>query len=138
VPVKHPGTYDVVLFVNAPRVVACFGMTLAGDPGKSPRPIARVTAIDPPARLAAGIPVRLRFALGEPARQESHGADDVRALALEAPGVWQQRTDLERLADGSYEFEFLPPQPGTYYVWIESESLGLARNNSQFHVYQVH
>lgn len=137
VPVKNPGAYNVILFVNSPRVVACFDMRLAGDAGNVARPIARITAIDPPKKLAAGVPVRLRFALGDAGSPEKRGASDVRALALEAPGVWQQRADLERLGDGSYAFEFVPPQPGIYYVWIESESLGLSRTNSQFHVYQV-
>jgi hypothetical protein len=51
--------------------------------------------------------------------------------------VWQQRADTARLPDGSYAFEFVPPDPGTYYVWLESASLGLANHHPQFTVYQA-
>lgn len=136
-PVKKPGVYDVVMFVDSPRVVACFGLTIAAEKEAVKKPLTRVTAIDPPRQLQAGSAVRLQFALSDPARKEQRHADDVRALAFEAPGVWQRRGDLKRLANGNYELEFTPPNAGTYYVWIESDALGLAHNNSQFSVYQA-
>ncbi len=136
-PVKKPGVYDVVMFVDSPRVVACFGLTIAAEKEAVEKPLTRVTAIDPPRQLQAGSAVRLQFALSDPARKEQRHADDVRALAFEAPGVWQRRGDLKRLANGNYELEFTPPNAGTYYVWIESDALGLAHNNSQFSVYQA-
>jgi hypothetical protein len=136
-PVKNPGTYDVVMFLDAPRVVACFGLTIAAEKEAVEKPVTRVTAIDPPRQLRAGTAVRLQFALSDPVRKQLRRADDVRALAFEAPGVWQRRGDLKRLANGNYELEFIPPSAGTYYVWIESDALGLAHNNSQFSVYQA-
>ncbi|QBB72336.1 hypothetical protein ELE36_19275 [Pseudolysobacter antarcticus] len=136
-PVKNPGAYDVVMFVDAPRVVACFGLTIAAEKEAVEKPVTRVTAIDPPHQLQAGAAVRLQFALSDVAHKELRHADDVRALAFEAPGVWQRRGDLKRLSNGNYELEFIPPTAGTYYVWIESDALGLARNNSQFSVYQA-
>jgi hypothetical protein len=51
--------------------------------------------------------------------------------------VWQQRGAVKRLADGNYEFDFVPPEAGTYYVWLESESLGLSKSNSQYQIYEV-
>jgi len=137
VPVNKPGRYDVVMFVDAPRVVACFELTVAGDTNKPQRRFTRVTAVDPPKQLVVGAAARLRFALSDPDERGLQPTTDVRALTIEAPGVWQQRADLKRLPDGNYEFEFVPPESGTYYVWIESESLGLARNNSQFKTYQA-
>ena len=136
-PVKKAGAYDVVMFVDSPRVVACFGLTIAAEKETVEKPLTRVTAIDPPRQLQAGAAVRLQFALSDPARKEQRHADDVRALAFEAPGVWQRRGDLKRLTNGNYELEFIPPNAGTYYVWIESDALGLAHNNSQFSVYQA-
>ncbi|WP_257385307.1 YncE family protein, partial [Tahibacter caeni] len=44
-PVTRPGTYDVALFADSPRLAACFPFTLAGA---APPPAApRVTAIEP-------------------------------------------------------------------------------------------
>jgi hypothetical protein len=136
VPVDRPGTYDVVMFVNAPRVVACFEMAVAPGAPAAPRP-AVVTALAPPAHLAAGTPARLRFALRSPAGEALPPAADVQARAFRAPGTWQQRSDVERLPDGSYAFEFVPPEPGTYYVWLESASLGLAHPRPQFQIYRA-
>ena len=135
VPIQQGGTYDVVMFVDAPRVVACFTTTIDA-PAKPEAPKLRVVAIDPPAHLQRGQPVQLHFAVQRDGTSAPE-AEDLRGLAFEAPGVWQQRRDLTRLADGSYAFDFVPPDAGTYYVWIESESLGLSRSNSQFQIYEV-
>jgi DNA-binding beta-propeller fold protein YncE len=138
VPVARPGTYDVVMFVNSPRVMACFSIAIFADSTSKPPPaITLVSALDPPAHLASGTPVRLRFALTDGDGHPLPPASDLRARAFRAPGVWQQRADTARLPDGSYAFEFVPPDPGTYYVWLESASLGLANHNPQFTVYQA-
>lgn len=133
-PVSKPGTYDVALFADSPRLATCFTFTQADTQPKPALP--RVVAVDPPAELAAGQPAQLRFALVDKtgARQESA---DVHALALLAPGTWQRRSTLAARGDGSYELAFTPPQPGMYYVWIESESLGLARRHRQFLIYEA-
>jgi hypothetical protein len=99
-------------------------------------PITRLLAVPPPTALKTGEVARLRFTLTDAAGR-SRRAADVRALAMEAPGVWQQRGDAVRLADGSYEFAFTPPSPGTYYLYVESGSLGLLRNSGQFLVYEA-
>jgi DNA-binding beta-propeller fold protein YncE len=137
VAVARPGTYDVVFFLDAPRVVACFALTIEPDNRTPPRPLTRVAAIAPPKVLPAGASARLRFALTGVTGRERRRAGDVRALAFEAPGIWQQRGDAITLADGTYEFEFTPPSAGIYYLYVESESLGLARNSGQFLVYEA-
>ncbi len=137
VPVAKPGTYDVVFFLDAPRVVACFALTVEPD-GSLPQPLrTRIAAVAPPQSLAAGEKTTLRFALVDPANGGKRRAADVRALAFEAPGIWQQRGDAKALANGTYEFAFIPPDSGTYYLYIESESLGLTSNSGQFLVYDA-
>lgn len=133
-PVTKPGTYDVALFADSPRLAVCFPFTLADT---APQPAApRVVALDPPAELAVGRPAQLRFALVDRggARRES---TDLHALTLLAPGIWQQRSTPVATGDGNYQLAFTPPQPGMYYVWIESESLGLARRHRQFLIYEA-
>jgi DNA-binding beta-propeller fold protein YncE len=137
VPVKKPGRYDVVFFLDAPRVVACFALNIAPATVAPKMTATRVTTIEAPKQLVAGEKTRLRFALLDADQGAPRRADDVRALAFEAPGVWQQRGDVTRLADGTYAFEFTPPESGMYYVWLESETLGLAPNNSQFVVFEA-
>lgn len=137
VPVNRPGAYDVVFFLDSPRVVACFALTVAPLRNEPEKPRTRITAIAPPSHLIAGQPVQLYFSLADPNEKTSRRATDVRALAFEAPGVWQQRRDVAVLPDGTYAFAFTPPEAGMYYVWLESESLGLAHNNSQFLVFEA-
>jgi DNA-binding beta-propeller fold protein YncE len=137
VPVNKPGKYDVVFFLDTPRVVACFSMEIAPLRTAPKKTVTRVAAIEPPTHLVAGESVRLRFALIDPEKNARRRADDVRALAFEAPGIWQQRGEVTALPDGTYAFEFIPPDTGMYYVWLESESLDLPPNNSQFLVYEA-
>lgn len=133
-PVTKPGTYDVALFADSPRLAVCFPFTLAG--AAPPPATPRVTAIDPPAELAVGQPAKLSFALIDASGTRRESAD-LRALALLAPGTWQQRGTPVARGDGRYELALTPPQPGLYYVWIESESLGLARRHKQFLIYEA-
>ncbi len=137
VPVTAAGTYDVVFFLDTPRVVACFALNVEPRDPTPARPAPRIAAIEPPRTLKSGEPARLRFALTDARGGRRRRARDVRALAFEAPGVWQQRGDAMPLADGSYEFTFVPPGAGTYYLYVESPSLGLARTSGQFLVYQA-
>jgi hypothetical protein len=136
-PVTKPGTYDVVFFLDAPRVVACFAMTIAPRDEQPKKAETRVTAVAPPPHLNAGESVRLRFALVDAEKGAPRRANDVRALAFEAPGIWQQRADVQQLPDGTYAFEFIPPDTGMYYVWLESETLGLMPNNAQFIIFEA-
>ena len=129
VAIKKPGTYDVVFFLDSPRVITCFSMTVDGE--QAP-PTPRVVALDKSRTMKAGDRASIRFAITG-ARQ----ANDVRALVFQAPGVWQQRGEAKALGDGTYEWQFVPPSSGIYYVWVESESLGLAKNNPQFMVYEA-
>jgi hypothetical protein len=137
VPVAKPGAYDVIFFLDAPRVVACFAMNVEPNDHTPAKAATRLAAIKPPKSLESGEPARVHFALTDPTGRETRRASDVRALAFEAPGVWQQRGDARALGDGTYEFTFTPPESGTFYVWVESESLGLPRNNSQFMIFQA-
>jgi DNA-binding beta-propeller fold protein YncE len=136
-PVTKPGTYDVVFFLDAPRVVACFAMTIAPQHEEQKQPEIRVTAVEPPKHLVPGESIRLRFALIDAEKHAPRHATDIHALAFEAPGIWQHRGALTPLPDGTYAFDFIPPDSGMYYVWLESESLGLKANNSQFIIYEA-
>jgi len=136
VPLRDAGNYDVALFVDSPRVIACFSLSVGGDaPTNAPR--TRVLALDPPAHLEHGAPAHLKFALTDAAHGTPRRADDVRALVFEAPGVWQRRVAAHAAANDQYEIDFVPPAAGTYYVWIESDTLGLDRRSTQFSVFEA-
>lgn len=132
------GTYDVLTWLDSPRAAACFTLEVAAAPGTPPQRIVRVRALDPPARLSAGQPARLRFVLLDDADRPLPPTADVRALALAPPGTWQQRRALRADPQGRwYELELTPPKPGLYYVWLESAALALPRHNPQVQIYEA-
>jgi DNA-binding beta-propeller fold protein YncE len=130
------GNYDVAVFIDAPRVVHCFPLTVAPDPARAPAP--RVAApvaqpLAPGAVTATGkqAHVRLRLTDKESGKPRD-GAKDVEALVYLVPGVWQRRLRAEPEADGVYDVSFVPPEPGIYRVSLESPSLGLTLRTPQY------
>ena len=127
------GHYDVAFLLDSPRIVNCFDLTIAENPN-APTKVETAFKIDPIAKEAlakVGQRFDLRFRLvdtktGKPKKD----LDDVRVLVFLAPGIWQQREEAKSIGEGVYEMSFVPPNPGVYYVFVESASLGLEFNQS--------
>jgi YVTN family beta-propeller protein len=140
VQVQEPGAYDVVLFVDAPRLVACFSLDVAARPetlaARLPRTrVERVSATrDPAAQHPLSLRVRLSDADSGAPRE---GLADVQALLLEAPGIWQQQAQARAVGNGVYAFDLTAPRAGTYYVWVSSPAASLPLHNAQFLTFQV-
>ncbi|MGH8510058.1 MAG: cytochrome D1 domain-containing protein [Gammaproteobacteria bacterium] len=135
------GLYDVAFLLDAPPRVHCFEVAVEPNPdlaqtGKGPS-----VAIVPLATsrvVPVGERVRLQFKLIDPdTKQAKAGLNDVRALTFLAPGIWQRRHLAQPVSEGVYEIEFVPPQPGIYYVYIECPTLGLGLNNPQYLVLEA-
>ena len=128
------GHYDVVFLLDSPRVVNCFDLHVAENPAQ-PKKVETAVKIEPLAKQAlanAGERFTLRFkVLDANTGTPKSNLQDVTVLAFLAPGIWQQR-DLAKPAadDGVYEMNFVPPQPGVYYIFFQSPSLGLQFNQS--------
>jgi hypothetical protein len=129
----NAGHYDVAFLLDSPRVVNCFDLTIAENPAL-PKKVETAIKIDPVVKEAlarVGERFNLRFRLldtktGAP----KLNLDDVRVLVFLAPGIWQQRDAAKSVGDGVYETSFVPPNPGVYYVFVQSASLGLDFNQS--------
>ena len=132
---RDPGVYDVAFFLDAPRVVHCFEISVEPDPAAVAAAVPEVL-IEPlfsQRELRVGEPIDLQFRLraggdGAPLL----GLSDVRVLTFLAPGIWQQRQWAEEEGGGVYRVGFVPPRPGVYYVYLEVASLGLGLNNAQY------
>jgi YVTN family beta-propeller protein len=127
---RHPGTYDLAFFIDAPRLVDCLQLTIAADPGKeSERRAAlppRVEYLDAPRTLAAGRPTTLRLRVLDPATGEARkGLPDVTVLSYQPPGSRQHRQKAAEVEPGIYQVALVPGEPGAYYVYVESLSQGL-------------
>ncbi|HEX2253497.1 MAG TPA: YncE family protein [Thermoanaerobaculia bacterium] len=126
---RRPGRYDLALFLDAPRVLACFPLQVAEDPVRAAerrrRPL-EVELVTVPHEVAVGHEVRVRYRLHAAGGEGlQSGVEDVRALAFLAPGIWQQRQWAAEIEPGLYEAVFTPPEPGVYYVFVEIPSANL-------------
>jgi hypothetical protein len=122
----HPGVYDVVFFLDAPRVVQCFELVAEAAMGAAPPPRPVVVQALEPRALRPGEPAAVRFRLLDAGTQEPiAGRRDLETLAFLNPGTWQQRQRAVETTAGVYEVHLTPPSAGLYYLYVASPSLGL-------------
>ena len=130
--VPAAGKYDVAFFLNSPRVVHCFDLTVKPNRDAPARVANREIAIEPILEkkpIHAGDELEVRFRLSDAETHELHrDVRDVRALAFLAPGMWQKRVAVEPAEDGTYRVKLPVPEAGVYYVFLESDSLRLKIN----------
>ncbi len=131
-----PGTYELALLVDSPRVIHCFPVTVAADPSRVvATPAVGVEIEVGAAEPAAGTPVPVRVTVRQPAGGAPRtGLSDVRVLTFLSPGIWQQRQWATEVGGGVYEIRFVPPEPGLYFVFVEIASAGLPFERSGYAV----
>jgi hypothetical protein len=123
------GLYDVVLYVESPRIVQCFEMRVAGDPAddKDMAASAAVADMALSGSARAGVPVALRFRLVNPETGTPlSDVRDARVMTFRIPGTNAARSAAKSLGDGAYQAEITAPVAGNYYVFIEAPSVALA------------
>ncbi|MBL8188372.1 MAG: hypothetical protein JNK38_10215, partial [Acidobacteria bacterium] len=139
---SRAGVHDVSLFLDSPRLIHCFEIAVEPNPELAASRTKKSLIVTPLVKnpvVKVGDTARLQFRLSDPiSKQPKAELNDVGAMLMLAPGVWHRRQTARVLGDGVYEIEFAPPQPGMYYVYLESPSAGLSLNNSQYLVLQVH
>ncbi len=126
------GAYDLVFFLNAPRIAHCFKLEIPANPDL---PLAhkgtgvRLELVSP-GKLVAGAKARVVLRLKFPPGATQAAPTDLGFRIMLAPGVWNRRKSAEYAADGTAGFEFTPPEAGMYYIYAEAPSLGLALNQA--------
>ncbi len=122
-----PGRYRVAFFLDAPRTVHCFELTVAASPELEAKRLreapARVQPLMADRTAAAGRPVPLRFLLTDPGTGKPlDGLKDVTIMLFQSPGNWQHREPGRQVAPGTYEAEIAPPEPGRYQAAVQCGS----------------
>jgi YVTN family beta-propeller protein len=131
---RNPGRFDVVVLLDSPRFAHAFGLDVADTPGRPPAPAAievRPEPRDNEAAPRAGSRTRVRLVMREQeSRKPVAGRTDLRILAM-LPSRWQryERAAAAGKEPGVYEFDLVPPEPGTYHVHVECRSAGLTFRN---------
>jgi YVTN family beta-propeller protein len=126
-----PGSYQVAFFLDSPRALHCFPLTIAADPAQEEKRArlkpARVDPlIDAAAAPRAGETVRLRYRISDPrTHAPKDELADVVMMVYQASGNAQWRDAARPMGDGVYEMEFTPPAAGNYHVAVECPSQNL-------------
>lgn len=129
-PVKltKAGSFDVPFLVDQPTLTNCFQLSVSESPNKESEVASTAIQIEPlfkGAQFKPGEAVKIRFKIIDSAtRKPISKLDDVRVLAFEPPGIWQQRQWAKDAGNGIYEINQVFPHDGIFNVMIEVSSRG--------------
>jgi hypothetical protein len=118
------GSYDVLVFLDSPRIVHSFPIEIAPDPRLAfERDADRfdVAWLTTGSEAQVGRPYPLGVNLTDRFSRAPRTEDDVVYVSVFlAPGTWHGRFAARHRGDGIYAFEFTPPQEGVYYVNLQN------------------
>jgi hypothetical protein len=121
------GSYDVLFFLDSPRMIQCFQTTVKPNPefAENKRDaLPQVEYLIKNTHIKPGEQIKVRFRLSDrKTRQPKPDLKDVSFMTFLAPGIWQHRQPAKHVGDGVYEAEFTAPQSGMYYVYVQVPSL---------------
>ena len=129
-PVKlnKAGSFVVPFLINQPQLANCFQLTVGESPNKENELARTAIQIEPlfkGAQFKPGETVKIKFRITDPAtNQPVSKLEDVRVLAFEPPGLWQERQWAKDVGKGIYEIEQVFPHDGIFHVMIEVSSRG--------------
>lgn len=127
----RPGRYQVAFFLDSPRSVHCFPLTVAADPAAEERraqqqPAKVESLVDADRVVRVGEKVKLRFRFSDPRTgQPKDGLQDVTVLLYTAASHEQWREAARPVGEGVYEVEVTPTLAGSYHVAVSSPSMNL-------------
>lgn len=135
------GAYQVAFFIDTPKVVECFELTV--PPGhrlsnKHDKGLLKVEFLTRETKIRPGEKVGLQFRLTDAVSNEpKDGVGDLIVLASLASGQWQQRYQATPVGGGIYETQLSLPRQGVYYVFLSSPSLKAGFNRMEHLVLQA-
>ena len=135
-----PNSYDVVFFLDAPRIICRFPVDVQPNPelvrqrneGK-----VDVTHIVDDASLTVGKATRVRFKLTDRSSGEAKsGLTDVTIQTLLVPTSYE-RYPAKEIEPGVYAIELSPAEAGIYYITVASAAIGLTHDNPNMLILRV-
>ena len=138
---RKPGEYDVVFFLDSPRIINCFSVSVKlNEESEAKRKAGKIKIahLVEKRRVNVGANVALRFRLtDEQTTAPISGLIDVEVLTTLMPSVWHKRHVATPQDDGVYLLDFKPPRAGLYYIYLQCLSRGLGFNNDQYLVLEA-
>jgi len=127
------GSFDVPFLIDQPQLINCFQLSVGESPNKENELASTAIQIEPlfkGAQFKAGEMVKIRFKITDSlTHQPVNNLTDVRVLAFEPPGVWQQRQWARDTGNGIYEIEQVFPHDGIFNLMIQVSSRGIDFSN---------
>jgi YVTN family beta-propeller protein len=123
------GSFDVPFLIDQPQLTTCFQMSIGESPNKDSELASTAIQIEPlfkGAQFKSGEAVKIRFKITDSVTHKPVlKLGDVRVLAFEPPGIWQQRQWAKDAGNGIYEIEQVFPHDGVFNMMIEVSSRGI-------------
>lgn len=124
------GNYQVVFYLDSPRMLHCFPITVQADPSRPPATRYAVTLAGTTPTLSKGENQNLQFAIRDAVSGHIQtGIPDLQVLLFNTTGA-QLQFDAHEQKNGDYAISFAPPVSGYYYVYFQAASLGMSWNQS--------
>jgi YVTN family beta-propeller protein len=134
------GEYDVAFFLDSPRVLHCFNLSVGANPEFRQKSEIAIR-VEPLANAKTGRlqeNYRLRFrVIDNRSNQPKVGLTDMIVMVVLNPGDWQESQAARSVGAGVYEISFVPPQAGVYYVFFQCPSLAVRSSQIPFLVLRV-
>ncbi|HEX2254447.1 MAG TPA: cytochrome D1 domain-containing protein [Thermoanaerobaculia bacterium] len=136
---RRPGRYELAFFLDTPRIVHCFPLTVAENPvmAAARRPEMIVRPLTTARVLPAGQPVDLRFRVTDSLDRGPMALSDFTVMAMLAGSNWFERALAEAEGDGIYRLRFTPPRAGVYYVYVASPSRGAGFHENPYQIFRA-
>lgn len=134
-----PGAYDVIFFLDSPKIVDGFELAVAPNPKLEAERNAPKVVITPlvPTMPAKGAAATFRFRVTD--RQTNEPVTGLRdmVIVIMAPGNWHERQVAKEEGDGVYGVTVAPPEAGVYYAHAQCLSLNVQFGNPHYPVLRI-
>lgn len=134
VKLREPGSYDVVFFLDAPRITHCFPIEVQPDPEVVRQRNVGKVDIKPlvdASHLTVGESTQICFQLTDRnSRALKPGLGDVVIQTFRVPDAYA-RFPAQEIDSGVYAVDFTPTREGVYYITVASPSIGLTHDNPE-------
>jgi YVTN family beta-propeller protein len=134
-----PGIYDVIFFLDSPKIVEGFQLAVAPNPKLDAERNAPKVVITPlaPTTPAKGATATFRFRVMD--KQTNEPVTGIRdmVIVIMAPGNWHERQVAKEEGDGVYAVTVTPPEAGVYYAHAQCLSLNVQFGNPHYPVLRI-
>jgi YVTN family beta-propeller protein len=123
------GVYDVAFLLDSPRITHCFSAEAKPNPDvpREKQVAIRIEYLNKDNRLRVDENYKLRFKVVDTGTLKARSdLKDLRVLTMLSSGIWQKRDFARSVGDGVYELDIKVPRTGSYFVFVESRSQGVA------------